>query len=182
MLENFEVDLPQFEISELPGSSTEGFNCIAQSISNYEKWSRRWSFSDESRHQYDDVSPSEIARWQNFSKGGPIKRLAQGRQNPKAGPECDHYMMNTCWFEMTYYMAYLPHIIKLLVSIIVISIIIQCIHNYLLKYMCSSNFTWYFKVRLSDMVSEILFQVEWETKLEYNRRSIIIIVFFYKYY
>jgi len=37
MLENFEVDLPQFEISELPGSSKEGFNCIAQSISNYKK-------------------------------------------------------------------------------------------------------------------------------------------------
>jgi len=28
MLENFEVNLPKFEILELPGSSTEGFNCI----------------------------------------------------------------------------------------------------------------------------------------------------------
>jgi len=38
VVKNFEVDFSaQFEISELSGPSTEGFNCIAKSISIYEK-------------------------------------------------------------------------------------------------------------------------------------------------
>jgi len=63
---------------------------------------------DESRHPHNDVSPLEIAPYQNFSKGDPIKRFAQGRQNPKAGSEEQHFKRTTyyclqsknCWHEV----------------------------------------------------------------------------------